>query len=126
MKNVNVNVNDYMVLSNGSVDVDATVNSFRTALVSHLAERGIQDSVIAEAIATVFAQNKSTSPITTPTLIGLTLTALNAQPENFKRLGDQVKKFIQDNNKGDSSLFVVSKGVNGGIRVRADIVSSAK
>jgi len=120
-----MNINDYLVVSSGSVDVEATVSNFRSALVKHLAERETEQATIALAVHAVFDKNRG-QVISMPALTGLALQELNAQPENFAALTDRVQEYVRDHSKGDASLFVIAKGKGGGVRRRSDIPAATK
>ena len=119
----NISVSDYVVMSKGSVDVEATVSSFRAALVKHLAERETQNATIASAVHAVFDKNRG-QVINMPALTGLALQELNAQPENYNTLSDRIQEYVREQSKGDASLFIITKGKGGGCKRRADIAAA--
>lgn len=119
-----MNINEYVVRNGGSVDVEASVAKFTSALAVHLAERETQQATIASAVHTVFDKNMGTV-ISMPALTGLALQELNAQPENFSVLSDRVQEYIRENSKGDASTFIIAKGKGGGVRRRVDIPAPA-
>lgn len=120
----NINVSDYVVRSSGSIDVEATVANFRSALSVHLAERETQQATIADAVHTVFDQYKGQT-ISMPSLTGLALQALNVQPENFGALTERVQEYVREQSKGEASIFVIAKGKGGGCSRRADKPATA-
>lgn len=119
-----INVSEYVVRNGGSVDIEASVDKFRSALTVHLAERETQQATIADAVHTVFDKNKGTV-ISMPALTGLALQELNAQPENFTVLSERVQEYVRENAQGDSSTFIIAKGKGGGCKRRSDIPPAA-
>lgn len=116
----NINVAEYVVRNGSSIDVEASVAKFRSALDVHVAERETELSVIAEAVHAVFDKNRGDA-IAMPTLTGLTLQNMNAQPSNFGTLTERVQDYIRSSSKGDKPTFVITKGKGGGVRRASDI-----
>jgi len=119
--NISVNV----VLSNGSVDLDATRAAFETALASFVTARETEQAGIATAVHAVFDEHLGKT-LTMPTLAQYATQKLNAQPENLAVLTERTKQYIRDNKEGDSSLFLVVKGKSGGVRRRSDLPAAAE
>lgn len=114
-------VNDYVLRSgNGQVDIELTVANFRSGLASFVSQHETEQASIADAVASVFDKHLGKN-LTMPVLAGYSLTELNVQPENYTALNVRVVDYIRENSRGDSSLFTVTKGVNGGVRRRSDI-----
>lgn len=108
-----------LVTSNGSIDQAASQAAFATALSAHVAEVELQDTLIAEKVAELFAEYKGRH-IQMPTLASMVTQRLGGVPENFKTLSSRVLDYVRANAQGDNSLLVISKGKNGGASLRAD------
>ena len=117
-----------LVLTGGKIDIDASVQAFRSAAVKRQAELETEQSEIAEAVEALFDSNRGKA-IAMPVLGSMVAQALNAQPENFKVLSDRVLDYVRANSQGEvkdgvaarpDSLFVIGKGKNGGCYRRAD------
>lgn len=127
-------ITDFLVREDGIVNEEKSVEKFRSAMLKHIAESETELATIATAVGAVFDQYKGAS-INMPALCNFALGRLNAQPENYKSLSDRVAQYVRDNAQGkdltpkgqkekvwenSSSLFVISKGVGGGVCRRAD------
>jgi hypothetical protein len=124
----NINIMDTLtvelVVTDGQVDVDASVEAFTEALEANIAERKIALSGVAEAVATLFDANKG-AHIALPTIGSLVASALNSPPASFKTISARVQDYVRSNAKGDQSLFVSVRGRAGGTARRADMAVKA-
>ncbi len=120
-----------LVLTDGSIDLDASTQAFRSAAVRRQAELETEQEQIAEAVSALYDRFPGQA-IGMPAVASMTAQALNAQPENFKVLSDRVLDYVRSNSQETGSakegtlvshpdsLFVIAKGKNGGCYRRAD------
>lgn len=120
-----------LVLSQGRIDIEASVQAFRSAAVKRQAELETEQAEIAAAVEDLFDRNPSKA-IAMPTLGSMVAQALNAVPENFKVLSERALDYVRANSQTTGSekegtlvqhpdsLFVIGKGKNGGCYRRAD------
>ncbi len=112
---------------NGSIDRAASLAAAEKALDSHIAEHETEQSVIADAVSAVFTQYPGAA-LTMPTIEGMVLRQLNAQPSNYKALGKRVLDYVRSNSEevrkdsapSGTKLFGTKKGLNGGVVRWAD------
>ncbi|HEY5268159.1 MAG TPA: hypothetical protein VII94_03415 [Candidatus Saccharimonadales bacterium] len=120
-----------LVTTDGQIDLAESEVSFHTALVKRIAEQGVELDRIQVALDELFTENLGKS-IAMPTVGSLVANKLGAVYENFKTLSDRTMEYVRANSQGKvdkatkveerpNSLFVVRKGVNGGVSRRADI-----
>lgn len=115
---MNISLIDYVVMSGNKVDHQATLHKFSGDLQRYKTEKESQDSLFKIALEQSFSQyNKR--PLSKPFLVNEVLSKINAQPENYKEVGQQVLNFIEDNCNGEESWLVSVRGK--GIIRRADI-----
>lgn len=122
------------LLSTGLVDRDASIVNAENAIDQYVAERELEEETVGEAVHAVFDKFKGTG-INCPALQSLSLQQLNAQPSNWQSLGERVMEYVRGNSQGEkaedgtyanpTSLFVIAKGKNGGVRRRSDIATPA-
>ena len=108
-----------LVMENGKVDSEASTEAFESALANFVAQRETEVSTLGAAVISVL-QSHPGKGIAMPVLTSLALNSINVQPEAFTALGAATLQYIRDNSKGEDSLFVVSKGKNGGCSLRSD------
>jgi hypothetical protein len=119
-----------LVLSaTGNTDRAASLQAAEVALDKYIAERETEQETISQAVHAVFDQYKGAA-LTMPTIEGMTLRHLNAQPANYKTLGKLVLDFVRANadQKGEAERtrdFGISKGVGGGVRRWCDVPADA-
>lgn len=123
-----------LTVTDGLVDIDASIATFRTAALKRQAELETEGAEIAQACSELFDQYRGKA-IPMPTVGSMVAQKLNAQPENFKVLSDRVLDYVRANSQttgseedGDlvqhpDSLFVIGKGKGGGCSRRADVVA---
>jgi hypothetical protein len=104
-------------------DRAASLRNAEAALDRHIAEQETEEATISAAVSAVFDQYKGAA-LTMPTIEGMTLRHLNAQPANYKALGKKVLDYVRANSSSDrdsGATFGISKGVGGGVRRWADV-----
>ena len=123
-----------LVTTDGQIDLAESEVSFHTALVKRIAEQGVELDRIKVALNELFDENLGKA-IAMPTVGSLVANKLGAVYENFQTLSNRTQEYVRANSQGKTlsgkgktavverptSLFVVSKGVGGGVQRRADI-----
>ncbi len=120
-----------LVTTDGQIDLAESEVSFHTALVKRIAEQGVELDRIQVALDELFTENLGKS-IAMPTVGSLVANKLGAVYENFQTLSTRTQEYVRANSQGKvdkatkvaerpNSIFVVSKGVGGGVSRRADI-----
>ncbi len=123
-----------LVTTDGQIDLAESEVSFHTALVKRIAEQGVELDRIQVALNELFTENLGKS-IAMPTVGSLVANKLGAVYENFQTLSTRTQEYVRANSQGKTlsgkgktaiverpnSLFVVSKGVGGGVARRCDI-----
>lgn len=109
----------------GTIDREASLASAETALDTFIAERETEQETIANAVNAVFDQYPG-AHLTMPTIEGMVLRHLNAQPSNYKALGKLVLDYVRSNaDQKDEAprtrMFGIRKGVGGGVCRWADV-----
>lgn len=117
--------------SDGSLDFAACAAKFESELIKYAAERETETQTIADAVDAVFAAYPALVKMNVPALITMTLTKLNAQPENHKVLSERIHQYVQENAQGKTeedgtqerpdSKFVIGKGKGGGVGLRSRV-----
>jgi len=106
--------------SDGRIDSDATEAVFHSALVTRIAERELEQGMIAEKVLELFEQFKG-SRINLPAIASMVAQKLNAQPANFKVISERVANYVRENADGKgAALFTKVKGPKGGVGLVAD------
>jgi len=105
-----------LVLSAGTIDREASLSAAEVALDKYISEHETEQSTISDAVHAVFDQYKGAS-LTMPTIGGMTLRQLNAQPGNYKSLEKRVLDFVRANagTRESGASFSINKGVGGGV-----------
>jgi len=101
----------------GEMDIEGTVDKFRSDLLNYQVERETEAATIGAAVNAVFDEHPG-ARINMPALQSLALHKLNVQHENFKALQTRVAEYIRDHASHDRSegrLFKISKGLRGGV-----------
>lgn len=108
--------------STGSIQVDETVDKFRSALISYQAERETELATISHAVDTVFSQNRG-AHIVLRAVATLALNELHVQRENFQVLNDKVLAYVRENigTRESGAMFGLARGPNGGVCRWADV-----
>lgn len=100
----------------GAVDVESSVAAFRAAVLQHIAARETETTTIALAVDELFTEKRG-ARLHMPYVVSQCQQKLNAQPENFKALGERVAQYVRDNagERDSGKLFNIGKGKNGGV-----------
>lgn len=118
-------------------DREASLSNAAAAYDKFIAERETQESTIAAAVSAVFDAHRGAN-LTMPTIEGMALRHLNAQPSNYKVLGKLVLDYVRANAdqselKGEDGTvlraaepkrtrtFGIQKGKNGGVCRWSDV-----
>ncbi len=111
----------------GSVDQDATLEAFSTALGAFVQDEETQDEVIADAVRSQFDRYQGQAQ-TMPALISGTLSILNTQPQNHKLMSERVANYVRKNSgdRESGALFVIGKGKAGGCKRWSDQKEAVK
>ena len=117
--------------SDGSVDLDASAAKFNAALLTHCAEREMEQATIADAVDAAFEKYSALERINMPALVTFALNRLNSQPENHKVLELKIQTYVRENSQGEvaddgtqerpDSKFLIGKGKGGGVGLRARV-----
>lgn len=102
----------------GSINVDGTLDAAHSQLLNHIAARETETATIAAAVDELFT-DKLGARLNMPYVVSQCQQKLNAQPENFKALGERVAQYVRDN-AGEGGLFKIGKGKGGGVLRTAD------
>ena len=105
-----------LVLSAGSISREESLASAEAALDAHIAQQETQQATIADAVNAVFDTYKGAN-LTMPTIEGMTLRHLNAQPANYKVFGKLTLDYVRANagDRASGKTFGISKGKGGGV-----------
>lgn len=100
----------------GSINVDATLDAAHSQLLNHIAARETETATIAAAVDELFTE-KLGARLNMPYVVSQCQQKLNAQPENFKALGERVAQYVRDNagERDSGKLFSIGKGKLGGV-----------
>jgi len=113
---------DHIVRVLGTIDRDASIAAFTSALDLFTVESELEGEVLANAVHTVFDASPG-KRMTAPTVIALAMTHLEFTLETYTAMADKVKGYLQANSgprfmpNGFTPLarFSVRKGPGGGI-----------
>jgi hypothetical protein len=122
-----------LVLTDGSVDVDASIAVAEDTIRSFAASQRADEETIKSSLDQVFDTRPGVK-MNMPFVINQTLTLMGVseQPTNYKTLYERVHGYIASNSQGKTdketklverpeSYFVVGKGKGGGVARRADL-----
>jgi len=111
-----------LVFSNGTIDRKASLAAAEAALDTHIAEYATEQETIRDAVNAVFDLYKGAF-ITMPTIGGMALRQLNAQPGNYKSLEKRVLDYIRANSgpRNSNATFGITKGKGGGVCRWSDV-----
>lgn len=104
-----MNIEGFVVWSNGKVNRAASVANFAAELDRFEEQRNMETSILYDAVHSVLDRFPG-SKLPMAFIVSEVLKALNAQPENYRSLTNKVEKFIRS-----SPEFVMVRGKNGGI-----------
>ena len=105
----------------GSIKVDGTLDAAHSQLLNHIAARETETATIAAAVDELFT-DKLGARLNMPYVVSQCQQKLNAQPENFKALGERVAQYVRDNAgpRESGKLFNIGKGKGGGVTRHSD------
>jgi len=116
-----INLSQYAVRTDGSIDIQATLDKFETDLETFAALQAADEEKVAEAVHTVFDQNKG-ARINMPYLVGQALPLLGVTSATHKSLTERVQAYVRGNADGKgANLFSIEKGKGGGCARTADL-----
>jgi hypothetical protein len=124
-------LNIALVVVAGAVDRKASSAAFESAVDKYIEDQKTEQSTIADAVNAVLTAQAG-EPIKMPTLGAFACQKLNAPAANFATLEARVLAFVRTNSqeykdstgavvKNPASLFVISKGKGGGVRLRSSM-----
>ena len=130
---MNINLNKYAVIgSNGSIDMQATINKFSADLDTYDQKHGAQMESIGNAVNAVFDQYKG-ARLNTAFIQGEVVRRMNIEPQNYKSVCDKVQEYLHLHSQGKArqdgsverpnSLYLINKGKGGGVGRRSDMKS---
>lgn len=96
----------------GSVDVDASVSVFKTALTDWVGKNEISAVSLEKAVKTVFAKHPG-KPISTATLVSMAAVEVSPDPEQYVAVSNALTNWIKAQIK--NGTLVVHRGKNGGL-----------
>ena len=119
-----------LVVVNGVLDQAASIVAAESAIVRRAAEMNEEGSRIGDAVAELFAESKGAS-IALPVVASLVCNRLNVPHQAFSTVSERVMEFVRANAQGTvdkatkaeqrpDSTYLIVKGANGGVCVRAD------
>jgi hypothetical protein len=113
----------------GSIDQDAWETAAVAAVAKRVAELETSTAQIAEVVSSLFDQFRG-QHLKMPALASAACNSLNTPPEYFGLRSEQVLSYVRANSQGKtladgtverpSSIFLITKGKNGGASRRAD------
>jgi len=116
--------------ADGTIDQDAWEAAAVAAVGKRVAELETSTAQIAEVVSSLFDQFRG-QHLKMPALASAACNKLNTPPEYFGTFSERVLAFVRANSQGEKladgsvqrpdSLFVISKGKNGGACRRADL-----
>ena len=116
-------VASFVVVCCGTIDRDATMLAFESALDEYATSRALNGEKLGEAIGAVFDAHRGAA-INSDALVSLVSVALAIQMNGYSLLKEDVQTFVKENN-GDTresgALFYTRKGKGGGTRRWSDI-----
>lgn len=116
--------------SDGSIDVDTTVNQFRIDLEKFKAERGTESAEVAAAVAAVFDKYKGAPySLTMDCLVSAVFQELGGSAPQFKVYSERISEYVRNNaapHREDGKLFQIKKGKGGGVRRWAEVPEEKK
>ena len=116
--------------ADGEIDVEASVNRFRNAVIVAKEKVSADLTRIAEAVSAVFDQYKG-AHIQIDAIKSMALQRLNVHHTVYTEIGDRVHKYVQEHTAdskredgltvhGVAPLFVLRKGKHGGFARLSD------
>lgn len=124
-----------LMFTNGLVDEDASFAVAKEAIQAYKLEQEKGLKEIAETMMAIFEQYKKAA-VNVPFLTSEVCRRLGVSPGNFKEITEKVEMFLKNNSQGKTledgsvehpnSLYVITRGKSGGVRLRSDIVASTQ
>lgn len=119
-----------LVVVDGVVDADESLLAFETALENRVAEREIEQTGIATAVAELFALTENFGKaVAMPTIASMVCASLHVPAQSHSVITERVLNYLRAQSQGKvvdgveerpASLLVTTKGRNGGTAIRAD------
>jgi translation initiation factor 2B subunit (eIF-2B alpha/beta/delta family) len=121
MKTTSFDFAEFVVVLNGSVDVEATVEKFQEQLEAYVTANVNVDDKIYTAVNRLFDRHPKT--LSMSFVINAILSALDMNPENCKKLTKKAQEFIRMNSSKDrdAAMLKVVVGRGGGVARWADV-----
>lgn len=113
--NTNIVKQFVVVGSNGQVDVAASAEAFKSALLKYQTERETATEVVSDSVLAVFAEYPG-KRLPRDFITNRALTALNAQPANSASLTNLIGEFLKT-----SPLLNSKKGSGGGTMLASEV-----
>ena len=107
-----IDLNTVAVISNGSVDVDATLAAIRTEVEKFAADKVGNDEETLASVKAVYETHGVDKVIDMPTLVTLTLNKMNVPLEQTKGTGEKIADCIR---RHKDSVFTIKRGKGGGV-----------
>lgn len=127
-----ITLSDFAVLTNGSVDTNATMAKFQETLLNYVTERETETAEIAAAVEAALDSNSGTR-MHFDFLASSAARNMNAQNENFKTLENKIRNYVRENscaadadgNPVDSNKpYHIGRGAGGGVGRWSDILAA--
>ena len=113
-------LSDFVVLSNGRVDVDASVAKFRSALEAQAASQETIGGRVATAVSAVFDSHLG-KVLTMPVLSTFAFMELGGNTAEYNDIVEAVANHVRNNPE-----FQIVKGAGGGVSRVCDCATDAK
>lgn len=97
---------------NGEIDIDGTVNEFRSTLEQFAKQEKQEGTKISQALDRVLKRHNGVN-FHLPTLADFTVRELTDDPEEAMVLGEKVKNFIRNHQE----KFQITRGRSAGVKV---------
>lgn len=119
---MNKNLSFNLVFLAGSINREASIKAATDVLDKFIADHDSQNDTISAAVKTVFDAHRGEN-ITMPTIEGMALRHLSAQPNNYKSLGKLVLDYVRANagERSTGAIFGIHRGKNGGVCRWSDV-----
>lgn len=105
---MSINFSSYAVCDNGSVDVEATLDKFRSELVAFAEQEQAVTDRIATAVNAVF--EKHGDRLTKEYIMSLASQEMSLSPDDWRVFKTKMSAYLSNKSK-----FVAAKGKNGGL-----------
>lgn len=105
-----IDIAEFAVRSNGSINEAATVAAFTSALRRFIAENEAIEGQIGEAVHALFDKHEKGKLLAMPFILGEVRPVLGVTPDTFKLLTDRITAWVKGNPE-----FVSKVGRGGGV-----------